>query len=723
MGKLVFVLCLLLGAALAAPLRDAAPTTTTITTTTTSQQQDHMQLPEETEPFFADEEANWEPYAETQQEEEAQESEFDEEYQRYLDEMSEAMLTDKALRDEIIKELSSITSEEELSKEDAELLRIASHLQDEELRTEVDEQERIVVERQRRMARRENEHELEIPIHADEVDFNDPDQGLWDNPEAHEKQLRHIAEQRLKLLTNIDETHHQAFVQREMARELRFREQLTSEPSSDKRAELAKQHKEEFERIKALHGHHPGSQQQLEEVWKETDGLTDEKFDPMVFFHLHDLSNDGYLDTKELEAIFYHEARKLHEIDGHLDELAVQEEMRRMREHVEHEADSNKDGMLSQHEFLEMTRRVDFNSDPAWNALVPEFTEEKLREFESRRRAARNRNRNWQENGEHVDEAVLAASRRLEQNVWREQHGKPRLPPHQKGRAAVHPGHPEQAHPLAGDHPPLPDHDQPQPPHPADPAAQHHPERPEHPPAPVLAEHPAQPAAVAHAVETVHAQPAAAAEHQEAVAAVAHPDPAAAAAHHDKPAEHHDQPAAAKPAAAHSEQHNGSHEPLLAQPAAEHHEAPAAVAHHDKPAEHAAQPAAPAPAAAAEHHDKPAAAAEHPAAAAAAEHPAVVAAAVAAATEHHDKPAEHAAQPAAPAPAAHHDAVPAQPAAPAPAAAAAAAEHHDKPAAHPAAAADHPAAAADHPAAAADHPAAAAAQPAAHHDAPAQPAH
>jgi hypothetical protein len=30
-----------------------------------------------------------------------------------------------------------------------------------------------------------------------------------------------------------------------------------------------------------------GSQQQLEEVWKETDGLVDEKFDPMVFFHLH----------------------------------------------------------------------------------------------------------------------------------------------------------------------------------------------------------------------------------------------------------------------------------------------------------------------------------------------------------------------------------------------------------------------------------------------------
>jgi hypothetical protein len=101
-------------------------------------------LTAEAEPFYADEEANWEPYTETQQEEEQQEHEFDEEYQRYLDEMSDAMLNDKALREEIIKELSSISSEDQLTKEDAELLRIASHLQDEEIRTELEEQERIV---------------------------------------------------------------------------------------------------------------------------------------------------------------------------------------------------------------------------------------------------------------------------------------------------------------------------------------------------------------------------------------------------------------------------------------------------------------------------------------------------------------------------------------------------------------------------------------------------
>ncbi len=101
------------------------------------------ELQEEPEPFFADEDADWEPYAETEKEEAEQEAEFDEEYQRYLDEMAEAMLNDKALRDEIIKEISAI-GEGDLTKGDAELLRIASALLEEDIRTEADEQERQI---------------------------------------------------------------------------------------------------------------------------------------------------------------------------------------------------------------------------------------------------------------------------------------------------------------------------------------------------------------------------------------------------------------------------------------------------------------------------------------------------------------------------------------------------------------------------------------------------
>ena len=90
-----------------------------------------------------------------------------------------------------------------------------------------------------------------------------------------------------------------------------------------------------------------GSQAQLEEVWKDEDGLKDEQFDPKVFFRIHgkgqffffhfkitiiyifyisinilfnthaflvaDVNDDGFLDLKEIEALFMREARTLHE--------------------------------------------------------------------------------------------------------------------------------------------------------------------------------------------------------------------------------------------------------------------------------------------------------------------------------------------------------------------------------------------------------------------------
>ena len=41
--------------------------------------------------------------------------------------------------------------------------------------------------------------------------------------------------------------------------------------------------------------HHPGSKDQLEEVWEETDHLDKDDFDPKTFFKMHDTNSDGYL--------------------------------------------------------------------------------------------------------------------------------------------------------------------------------------------------------------------------------------------------------------------------------------------------------------------------------------------------------------------------------------------------------------------------------------------
>lgn len=55
--------------------------------------------------------------------------------------------------------------------------------------------------------------------------------------------------------------------------------------------------------------------------------------------------------------------------EGDVDEIAVREEMARMRDTVMAEADTDKDGLISELEFLELTKRSDFDDNAAWDPL------------------------------------------------------------------------------------------------------------------------------------------------------------------------------------------------------------------------------------------------------------------------------------------------------------------------------------------------------------------
>lgn len=55
--------------------------------------------------------------------------------------------------------------------------------------------------------------------------------------------------------------------------------------------------------------------------------------------------------------------------EDEVDEVAMREEMARMRETVMEHADTDKDGLVSESEFLALTKRDDFGENPDWDPL------------------------------------------------------------------------------------------------------------------------------------------------------------------------------------------------------------------------------------------------------------------------------------------------------------------------------------------------------------------
>nr|QGZ07373.1 nucleobindin-1 [Schizothorax davidi] len=301
-------------------------------------------------------------------------------YDRYLREVIEVLETDPHFREKLQTANTEDIKNGRLSKE----LDLVGH----HVRTRLDELKRQEVSRLRMLLKAKLDSTNTQSVQMDHVSllkqFEHLDPHNQNTFEAKDLELLIVTA--TKDLENYDAERHEEFKRYEMLKEHERREYLKS-------LDQEKREKEEkrIEELKDKHRQHPkvnapGSVDQLREVWKETDGLDPQEFNPKTFFKLHDTNSDGVLDEQELEALFTKELEKVYDPKNEEDDMMEMEEERlRMREHVMQNVDLNHDRLVSLEEFLKSTEKKEFNNPKEWETLddtKPVYTEEELQRFE-----------------------------------------------------------------------------------------------------------------------------------------------------------------------------------------------------------------------------------------------------------------------------------------------------------------------------------------------------
>ncbi|XP_065578042.1 nucleobindin-2-like [Artemia franciscana] len=301
------------------------------------------------------------------------------EYERYVKEVVQALESDPEFR----KKLENSDPEDIKKGKISDDLDLVHH----NVRTKLDELKRQEIERLRKLAIAEYEEKegihrpggrLRIPGHIDHK-----------NLQTFEKEdLRKLIIQTTKDLDDADKQRREDFKRYEMEKEFdhkRKLEQVDGEAKKKEEQEWEEKQKKHKDHPKL---HHPGSKQQLEEVWEKEDHMAEEDWDPRTFFKLHDIDGNGVWDPNEVKALFRNELNKMYDPNAPEDDMRERmEEMERMREHVIRQTDKNRDGLISFEEFLEESQKSEFNEDPGWDTVDqgPIYNEEEYRMYEQRR--------------------------------------------------------------------------------------------------------------------------------------------------------------------------------------------------------------------------------------------------------------------------------------------------------------------------------------------------
>jgi len=278
-------------------------------------------------------------------------------YDGYLKEILKVIESDENIRKKM----------EEASLEDIRSGKISKEINflPYELREKLNEIKKEEIHRLRKLVQAKNTVEKGGRVRRSQYMKEIADHLDHNNPHSFEaSDLTNLIKAATKDLDTHDQEREDEFKKMEMEQEMRRKEKLKKLNEADKKKaeeEYMKQMQENVEKHKT---NHPGSRAQLEEVWKEEDGLEDQEFNPKTFFRMHDQNGDGFLDQVELEALFTKDLDQAYSSmkDEHKRDVRMEEEKRRMRNHVLKEVDINKDKMVSLDEFMRYTDTKEFDT-------------------------------------------------------------------------------------------------------------------------------------------------------------------------------------------------------------------------------------------------------------------------------------------------------------------------------------------------------------------------
>ncbi|XP_077424941.1 nucleobindin-2-like isoform X1 [Vanacampus margaritifer] len=301
-------------------------------------------------------------------------------YDRYLREVIEYLEKDPHFRDKLQNANMDDIKQGKLAKE----LDFVHN----NLRTKLDELKREEMNRLRLLIKAKHDMQTGDGWKVDHQALLKQFEHLnQDNPHSFEPDdLDRLIKSATKDLEHFDEERHDEYKRNEMRKEHERREKLKALTEEERKKE-----EEWFEEMRKKHGdhakvNHPGSEDQLKEVWQESDGLDPNDFDPKTFFKIHDNNGDGFFDENELEALFTKELEKLYNPENKEDDMvAMEEERLRMREHVMTEVDTDKDRLVSLAEFLAAMKSQISQQKEEWETLEQQkspYTEEELAAYE-----------------------------------------------------------------------------------------------------------------------------------------------------------------------------------------------------------------------------------------------------------------------------------------------------------------------------------------------------